>query len=73
MHGEVRNVFNILAENLKGRRQFGDIRRREDNIKMELKGLNSNHLPKDTDQCWNIANKVMNYRVPLKTKPSADE
>jgi hypothetical protein len=68
--GEMRNAYKILYQNLKGRRQVGRPRgRQEGNIKTDFKGLYFDdvrciHLAQDRDQWRALVNTVMNLQVP---------
>jgi hypothetical protein len=68
--GEVRGAYNILIGRPEGRRPLGrPRRRREDNIKMDLRGIVFGdvdwiHWAQDRDRWWALVNKVMNLRVP---------
>jgi hypothetical protein len=65
-----RNAYSILVGNPEGKRPLGrPRRRREDNIKMDLKeigwgGMDWIDLDQDRDQWRTLVNTVMNLRVP---------
>jgi hypothetical protein len=66
----VRGAYNILVGWPVGRRPLGrPRRRREDNIKMDLREIVFGdvdwiHLAQDKDRWWALVNTVMNLRVP---------
>jgi hypothetical protein len=68
--GEVRGAYNILVGRPEGRRPLGrPRRRREDNIKMNLREIRFGdvdliHWAQDRDSWRAIVNTVMNLRVP---------
>jgi hypothetical protein len=68
--GETRNAHTILAERREEKRPLGrPRRRRENNIKMNLKGIVGEgvdciHLAQDRDRRWAVANTVMNILLP---------
>jgi hypothetical protein len=68
--GEVKNVCTVLVGKPQGKRPLGKCRRRrEDNIKMDLReieweGVHWVHLAQDSDQWRVIVNTVMNLQVP---------
>jgi hypothetical protein len=68
--GEVRGAYNILVGRPEGRRPLGrPRRRREDNIKMDLREIgfgdvDSFHWAQDRDRWRALVNTVMNLRVP---------
>jgi hypothetical protein len=68
--GEVRGAYNILVGRPEGRRPLGrSRRRREDNIKMDLKEIGFGDvdwidLAQDRDRWRALVNTVMNLRVP---------
>jgi hypothetical protein len=68
--GEVRGAYNILVGRPEGRRPLGrPTRRREDNIKMDLREIGFGdvdwiNLAQDRDTWRALVNTVMNLRVP---------
>jgi hypothetical protein len=68
--GERKNAYKILVGKPGGRRPLERLRRRrEDNIRMDLRELRSEvvnwmHLAQDRDQRWAVVNTVMNLWVP---------
>jgi hypothetical protein len=69
--GERRSAYRALVRKPEGRRPFGrPRRRREDNIKMDLReagwggGINWIDLAHDRDRWRALVNTVMNLRVP---------
>jgi hypothetical protein len=68
--GEVRGAYNILVGKPEGRRPLGRPRHRwEDNIKMYLREIVFGdvdwiHLARNRDMWQDLANTVMNLRVP---------
>jgi hypothetical protein len=70
MYMENRNTYRVLAEKTDGKRPLGSpSRRREDNIKMNLRdigrgGVDYIHLAQDRNQWRTLVNTVMNLRVP---------
>jgi hypothetical protein len=67
---EVRGAYNILVGRLEGRRPLGrPRRRREDNIKMDLREIGFGdvdwiHLAQDRDGWRALVNTVMNLQIP---------
>jgi len=64
-------MYKIWSENLKGRSHSEDRRRREDNIRMDLReicweGVEWIHLDQDRYQWQTLVNTVMNLWVPYK-------
>jgi hypothetical protein len=68
--GELRGAYNILVGRPEGRRPLGrPRRRREDNIKMDLReigfgGVDWIRWAQDRDRWLALVNTVMNLRVP---------
>jgi hypothetical protein len=68
--GEVSGAYNLLVGRPEGRRPLGrPRRRREDNIKMDLREIGFGdvdwiHLAQDRDRWQALVNTVMNFRVP---------
>jgi hypothetical protein len=68
--GEQRNAYRVLVGKPDGTRRLGrPRRRREDNIKMDLReigrgGMGWINLAQDKDQCPALVNTVMNFRFP---------
>jgi hypothetical protein len=68
--GEVRGAYNILVGRPEGRRPLGrPRRRREDNIKMDLREIGFGDVDwiywaQDSDKWRVLVNTVMNLRVP---------
>jgi hypothetical protein len=68
--GEVRGAYNILVGRPEGRRTLGrPRRRREDNIKMDLREIGFGdvdwiHWAQDRDRWRALVNTAMNLRVP---------
>jgi hypothetical protein len=69
----MKNAYKILVGKPKGKRSLGrPRRRRENNIKMdlrkiELKGLNWFHLAQDTDRWRALVNTAMYLRLKTRT------
>jgi hypothetical protein len=68
--GRMKNAYNILVGELKGKRPLGRPRRRwEDYIKMDLRemaweGVDRMHLAEDSDQWRAGVNTIMKLTVP---------
>jgi len=68
--GDWRGVYRVLVGKPEGKRPLGRPRRRwEDNIKMDLQGVECGSmdwidLAQDRDRCWALVSAVMNLRVP---------
>jgi ribosomal protein L30/L7E len=69
MHGEKRNAYGILVRKPEGKRPLERLKcTREDNIKMDLKGLglgdmNWIYVTQDREQWRALVNTVMKLRV----------
>jgi hypothetical protein len=72
MHGDVRNVYNILVEEYEGKRPFRRPRcRLEDNIRMDLREIGWQYVDwmymvQDRNKWQAFMNTVMNLQVPYK-------
>jgi hypothetical protein len=69
--GGNRSTYRVLVGNPEGKRPLErPTYRREDNVKMNLKGKGLEgvewiHLAQDRDQWWDLVNMVKNLQVPL--------
>jgi hypothetical protein len=69
-NGERRSAYKMLVGSPEGKRPLGrPRRRREDNIKMDLReigwgGMDWIDVTQDRDHCRALVNTVMNLRVP---------
>jgi hypothetical protein len=74
MHGDVKNVYNILVEEYEAKKPFRGARcRLEDNIRIDLRKIvwecvNWMFVAQDRDQWQAFMNTVMNLQVPYNAR-----